>query len=210
MIHPDRRPKTVLFDLGKVLVDFDWRLAAGQIAPRSKFNATELLERMLKSPLMAAYELGRLTTLEFFHEVQTAIDYRGSFDDFGAAFAQIFSEIHEMSALHQRIRAAGIPTWIFSNTNDLAVTYIRNTFPFFSRFDGYFLSYQLGQMKPQPAIYETAERTTHCTGPDILYLDDFPENVAAGAARGWQTIHHVSPAQTIPLVEQALALPPTA
>ncbi len=35
-------------------------------------------------------------------------------------------------------------------------------------------------------------------------MDDFPKNVAAGAARGWQTLLHVSPAQTIPQVERLL------
>jgi glucose-1-phosphatase len=209
-MNRENRARVVLFDLGKVLVDFDWNVAARNIAPRSKYSPPELLERMMRSPLLPRYELGRITSRGFFEEVRKAIDYQGTFEDFAAAFGAIFSEIPAMVALQARVRAAGLPTWVFSNTNDLAITYIRKTYPFFSNFDGYFLSYELGQMKPDAGIYETAQKTTGCVGKEVLYIDDFAENVAGGAARGWQTIHHVSPAQTVPQVEQLLQLNPPA
>ena len=31
---------------------------------------------------------------------------------------------------------------------------------------------------------------------EILYLDDRPENIAVGEARGWQTVLHESPENT--------------
>jgi FMN phosphatase YigB (HAD superfamily) len=33
-------------------------------------------------------------------------------------------------------------------------------------------------------------------GGEIFYLDDRPENIAAGAARGWRTILHEAPEKT--------------
>jgi glucose-1-phosphatase len=202
----DPQPKAVLFDLGKVLIDFDWSIGARRIAALCKYHAPELLERMIRSPLMPRYERGQINSREFFQEARRAIEYRGTFEDFAAAFAEIFSEIPEMTALHARVRAAGFRTWIFSNTNDLAVGYIRRTFPFFSNFDGYFLSYELGKMKPEAGIYEEAERATGCRGPEIFYIDDFAENVAGGAARGWQAVLHATPAETIAKAEQVLQL----
>ena len=53
-----------------------------------------------------------------------------------------------MIQLHAALRQQGIPTYIFSNTNELAVSHIRRTFPFFANFDGYILSYEHGAMKP--------------------------------------------------------------
>jgi glucose-1-phosphatase len=202
----ENRPKVVLFDLGKVLVDFDWSIAARRMAPRCKFAPAELLDTMMKSPLLPCYERGQMSSREFFLAVQKLIEYRGSFAEFAGEFGEIFSAIPPMIALHGRIRAAGVPTWIFSNTNDLAVTCIRQAYSFFSQFDGYFLSYELGTMKPEAGIYEAAECQTRCAGPEILYIDDFEENVAAGAARGWQTIRHLSPEVTVPRVEQMLRL----
>jgi HAD superfamily hydrolase (TIGR01509 family) len=50
-----------------------------------------------------------------------------------------------------------------------------------------------GAMKPEAKIYEALEEMSGKRGPEILYLDDRPENVAAGAARGWQVILQESP-----------------
>jgi HAD superfamily hydrolase (TIGR01509 family) len=112
-----------------------------------------------------------------------------------------------MIALQQSLRSRGIPTWIFSNTNDLAVSFIRSRFPFFSGFDGHVLSYKIGSMKPEPASYEAVERATGRRGAAILFLDDREENVMGGHARGWQIIHHRDPAETMPRVHRLLGIP---
>ena len=109
-----------------------------------------------------------------------------------------------MIALHAELRRRGIPTYIFSNTNDLAVEHIRRNFPFFKNFDGYIYSYEVGAMKPDAKIYEALEKLAGRRGADIVYLDDRPENVAGGAARGWQAILHETPEKSRAAVEKLL------
>jgi HAD superfamily hydrolase (TIGR01509 family) len=70
------------------------------------------------------------------------------------------------------------------------MVHIRRNFPFFADFDGYILSYEVKAMKPDAKIYEALENAAGKHGAEILYLDDRPENVDAGAARGWQVILH--------------------
>jgi HAD superfamily hydrolase (TIGR01509 family) len=107
-----------------------------------------------------------------------------------------------MVQLHAALRTAGVPTFIFSNTNDIAIGHIRNNFPFFSNFDGYILSYEHGAMKPEARLYEVVEQQTRRRGSEILYLDDRPENIAAGEARGWQVILQESPEKSRAAVEK--------
>ena len=95
-------------------------------------------------------------------------------------------------AYERELRQRGYATYIFSNTNDLAIEHVRRDFPFFANFDGYILSYEVGAMKPQPKIYEAMEAMTGRRGADLVYLDDRAENVAGGAARGWRAILHES------------------
>jgi putative hydrolase of the HAD superfamily len=199
------RPKAVLFDLGKVLVDFDWLIAARRISADAQTTAESLVAFIMSSDLMVNLEKGWLSNDAFFDAVRSRIRYQKSQTDFQLAFSDIFREIPEMVNLHQRVRAAGLTTWIFSNTNDWAVTHIRSTFPFFSTFDGYFLSYELGLMKPEPGIYEVAETRTGLSGRDILYIDDVAENVAGGAEREWQVIQHHTPEMTVLEVERILS-----
>ena len=188
--------KIVAFDLGKVLVDFDYSIAARKIAAQSQTPLAEIRVLIEQSRFIIDYEIGRLTRQEFYERVREATGFRGTLGEFGGFFADIFTEIPPMVELHSRIRQRGIPTYIFSNTNDLAVEHVRRNFPFFANFDGYILSYEVGTMKPDPAIYEALEKLSGRHGADIVYLDDRPENVAGGRARGWRAILHETPEKT--------------
>ena len=117
----------------------------------------------------------------------------GSLEEFGKCFADIFVAIEPMVQIQAALRQEGLRCYVFSNTNELAAEHIRRTFPFYANFDGYVLSYQQGVMKPDARIYEILEGKAGRRGGDIVYLDDRPENVAAGAARGWQAIVQESP-----------------
>jgi HAD superfamily hydrolase (TIGR01509 family) len=186
-------PSVVVFDLGKVLVDFDYAIAARRIAARGTITLLQIGRYISQSPLFAHYESGVVTTQQFYEEVRRVTGFRGDLAEFSQCFADIFFPIEPMIALHAALHRRGLKTYAFSNTNDLAVEHIRRTFPFYGDFDGHILSYQHGVMKPHPKLYEVVERESGHRGADILYLDDRPENVAAGAARGWQVILQESP-----------------
>jgi FMN phosphatase YigB (HAD superfamily) len=194
--------KVVVFDLGKVLVDFDYTIAARKIVARGKVTLAQLGQLLGQSPLLLRYEAGGLTNEEFYKEICTLTGFGGCLDEFAECFGDIFSPIEPMVALHAAIRQRGLPTYIFSNTNDLAIRVIRRNFPFFAQFDGYVLSYQHGFLKPDPQLYDVVERQCGHRGAEILYLDDRPENIATGAARGWQVILQESPEKTRALIER--------
>ena len=190
-------PKAIVFDLGNVLLHFDFAVAASNLASRCRVSARELQDLLDQSPLLHRYETGLLTSEEFFVEVQRLSGFHGRFAEFDELFADMFAPIKPMIRLHAELRNKGFPTYLFSNTNPLAVSHIRGRFPFFKNFDGYVLSYEHGAMKPDPRLYEVAERMAGYRGTDLLYLDDRPENIATAVRRGWQTILHVSPERTI-------------
>ena len=187
---------SIIFDLGKVLVDFDYRIAAKKIAARSSHPPADLHAFLGGSTVIVDYESGRLTRGEFYDAIRNAIGFRGSLAEFGGYFADIFSEMPEMISLHADMRRRGFKTFIFSNTNDLAVEHVRRNFPFFSNFDGYIFSCEVGSLKPQPEIYAAMEKLCGRRGAELIYIDDRPENVAAGRARGWRAILHETPEKT--------------
>jgi 2-haloacid dehalogenase len=186
----------LIFDLGKVLVDFDYSIAAQKIAARSTHAPADLHGFLGSSPLLVQYECGQLTRQRFYDAVSDAIGFQGDLAEFGSYFADIFTAMPGTIALHAELRRRGFKTFIFSNTNDLAIEHIRQNFPFFANFEGYIFSYEVGGLKPQPEIYAAMEAMTGRRGADLIYLDDRAENVAAGAARGWRAILHESPERT--------------
>jgi len=186
-------PEAVVFDLGKVLVDFDYSIAARRIAARAEMGAPDIQAFIDHSPLLFHFETGRMTRDEFFAEVRSATGFQGTIQEFAEFFSDIFTPIEPMVRLHSELRRAGIPTFIFSNTNELAVGHIRSRFPFFRDFDGYILSYEHGSMKPDDPLYDVVEAKTGRRGPALLYFDDRPENVQTGSRRAWRAVQHISP-----------------
>jgi 2-haloacid dehalogenase len=202
MQTPSPDIKAVVFDLGKVLVDFDYSIAVRKIAARAKMPVVSLAQFMIHAPLLLKYESGALTTSQFFDEVCSITGFCGDLEEFASLFGDIFTPIEPMIEIQQSLRAQGLPTFIFSNTNELAVRHIRKAFPFFSGFNDFILSYEHGAMKPEARFYEVLERRSGHRGPEILYLDDRPENVQAGAARGWRIILHESPEKSAAALRQ--------
>jgi HAD superfamily hydrolase (TIGR01509 family) len=196
------KPSIVVFDLGKVLVDFDYSIAIPRIAAHGTLSVAGIKSFFFGSHLLVDYECGRVTRREFFEQARRVTGFRGTLEEFGEFFADIFTAIPPMIELHAGLHRRGVPTCIFSNTNDLAIEHVRRSFPFFRDFDGYIFSYEVKAMKPDPKIYEALEKLTGRRGAEILYLDDRPENVAGGAARGWRTILHETPEKTQAALEK--------
>lgn len=157
----------------------------------------ELLDH---SPLLYRFETGLMSEEQFYGEVCATCGFSGSLAEFCETFADIFSEIKPMTGMQAALRANQVPTYIFSNTNPIAVRHIGKKFPFFAHFDGYVFSYEHGAMKPAGTIYEVVEEMTGRRGGEIVYLDDRAENVEAGLARGWRALLHRTPEQTIATV----------
>jgi len=191
------QPKTIVFDLGKVLLDFDYSIAARRIAAKASYQGDIYQFFTAHSELLLRYETGLVNSTEFFQAICRATGFAGSYEEFGSYFGDIFSEIPPMVAFQVRLRKAGFPTYIFSNTNEMAIEHIRRAFPFFANFDGYIYSYEVRSMKPAPEIYEAMEKLSDSSGDEILYIDDRLENVEGGRRQGWRVILHESPEKTI-------------
>ncbi len=196
-------PKAVVFDLGKVLLDFDYSLAARNLLARATATLDDIRAYLDHSPLLVRFETGAMDGREFFEEVRAFSGFQGTFDEFSHGFSNIFSPIEPMVELHGQLRSRGVPVYVFSNTNDIQITHIRKHFPFYSSFDGYVLSFEHQCMKPHEKIYQVVEKLTGALGSDLLYLDDRAENVRAGQERGWRAHVHSNPAQTREIIRQS-------
>ena len=105
-----------IFDLGKVLVDFDYTIAARKVAARSAKSPADLHAFLGSSPLLLEYESGQLTRQGFYDAIRAAIGFKGDLAEFGSFFADIFSEMPATIALQaelrlERPRAGKISCW---------------------------------------------------------------------------------------------------
>jgi HAD superfamily hydrolase (TIGR01509 family) len=196
------KPEVVVFDLGKVLLHFDYSIAVSKLRQMCRVPFEEIVRLLDQSPLLHQYECNQVSTAQFFQSIRDLSGFSGNFSQFQEIFGDIFSPVDEMIQLNRRLRAFSIPTIIFSNTNEMAVQHIRRAYPFFAEFDDYVLSCEHGVMKPDLRLYEVLESRTGRSGDQLLYIDDRPENVAAGETMGWLTILHQQAEATIRAVAE--------
>lgn len=180
----------LVFDLGKVFVDFDYKEAIKKIAPRCSVSSEKLYDLIVKSPLFSDYESGALTTYEFFIKATELTGFKGTFEEFARFLTDIFTPIEPMIKVHAECKARGYKTFLFSNTNELVVEHFKETLPFFNTFDGYIFSFQYRALKPDERLYRALERESGHGGEKIVYFDDIAENVQTGLRLGWRAFVH--------------------
>ncbi len=184
-------PEVVIFDLGKVLVDFDFTRFARQIEPHCDWSAERIMAEIVNDPMLVEYESGHVDSETFFERVQKRVGYRESYETFGRQFGEIFTELAEMGELQARVKAAGIPIYAFSNTNELAIRILKR-YAFWPRFEDVVLSFEHGGLKPEAKLYDVVEQRVGRKGDALLFIDDRAENIEAARERGWHGIVHTT------------------
>ena len=177
-------PQACLFDIGNVLVTFDYARTFPMLAARTPRTFAEVLDHL--SAMSGVLETGRLSSEEF---IARALDFLGSGvtrAEFLASFEGIFELIEPVWELMKTIRRR-VPVYLFSNTSELHEACLFRLFPQFAGFDGFdggFYSWRLGTMKPEPGMYEAALSTLGLRPEEIAYVDDLPANIATGRRLG--------------------------
>lgn len=85
----------------------------------------------------------------------------------------------------RKLRMNFVPVFALSNFGIETFEYARTVYPFLDEFDQRYISGYLGEVKPEPRIYEILEQESGVAPEALLFADDRQENLDAAAARGW-------------------------
>lgn len=176
-----------LYDIGRVLLDFDFESSLAQLLPEDCEVPRERLERLLARK--DDFEAGRVETDDYIEWALGVMGSDASADQFRAAWCNIFTPNEPMWKCVRQLAAKGHRLILFSNTNSIHCPWIFESYPEFDLFEGAVLSYEVGAIKPHAEIYTHALEVHRLDPRSTLYIDDLPENIAAGRAHGlhcWQ------------------------
>lgn len=90
-------------------------------------------------------------------------------------------------ALMRTLRTKGVPVFALTNFGIHSFAFAQTQYDFLSEFDRPYVSGHMGVIKPDPRIYEMVEADCGIAPDRLLFTDDRADNIAAAAARGWQT-----------------------
>jgi putative hydrolase of the HAD superfamily len=176
--------KAILFDLGRVLVHFDFGIGYAALEKSCKYRAAEIPKRLARTGLVERFESGQVPPREFFAQFCATLELDMEFERFREIWSSIFTHQilpEEMiEGLARRYRLV-----LLSNTNALHFEMIREWYPHLLRhFSALILSHEVGAMKPRTEIFEAAIAAAGCRAEECFYTDDIVAYVEAARARG--------------------------
>ncbi len=196
----ERMHKAILFDLGRVLVHFDFQIGYATLEGLCGYPAAEIPRRLAPSGLVERFESGRVEPRAFFDEFRSTLGVDLEYERFCEIWSSIFTHAILPESLLKGL-SARYRMVLLSNTNALHFGMIREWYPHLLwHFDALVLSYEVGAMKPQPAIFEAAVAAAGCAPEECFYTDDIAPYVEAARAQGIDGVVFESPAQ----LEEAL------
>ncbi len=181
-------PDAFLFDIGNVILPFDFRITARKLAPLCDHPAEEILQRV--APLMVELEIGRMGSDAFLEAAAAAVGYRGDRQFLHDALVDIFDPNVAMAEFIEGLAAEGTRLCLLSNTNGIHAAFFEARYPVFDLFGGRIYSHEVGMMKPDPAIFAHARDFLDLVPDRTIYVDDSLPNCEAGAAAGFRAIHY--------------------
>jgi putative hydrolase of the HAD superfamily len=176
--------KAILFDLGKVLINFDFGRAYAQLEPLCGYETAEIRRRLSATGLVERLETGLIEPRDFVPPVCEALGIAPDYDEFRRIFNCIFSETlipeHLLGRLAKRYRMV-----LLSNTNAMHFEILQENYGHILRhFHRLILSHEVRAMKPNPAIYHAAVDAAGCRPEECFYTDDIAVFVEAARNLG--------------------------
>lgn len=193
---------SVVFDIGNVLLRFDFGVAIRRIAPFCSLSPVQIGAAI--EPMKVDLESGRIGGDDFLNEAAARIGFKAPIGELRMAWQEIFEPIELTHQLVHRWRGTkGL--FLLSNTNGLHTEYFLSRFPVFQAFQNAVYSHEAGVMKPDPDIYAQAISKFGVDPSRTLFIDDLAPNIEAARAAGFH-VHQYNEVRHERLLEQAAEL----
>lgn len=187
--------KAIIFDLGKVLVPFDFNRGYAAMAPMCGYAEADIRGRIGQTDLVERFESGSIEPEDFVRQLSEHLALRSDY----AGFCDIWSSIFLPDTLVPESLLQGLKKRyrlvLLSNTNAIHFEMVRKNYPLLKHFDAFVLSYQVGAMKPSPSIFERAVQEAGCRAEECFFTDDIPAYVEGAKRFGIDAVQFQSAEQ---------------
>jgi FMN phosphatase YigB (HAD superfamily) len=169
--------EALLFDLGKVLVDFNFDLGMQRFASRSGLDRLAFEQVLFDAAWLPPYERGEISSVQYHRHLCESGKLDMGLDEFHASWSSVFLPdllVPEALIAHLSER---YPLILVSNTNESHVRYIERNYNVLRYFKVKIFSHVVGWLKPDRRIYEAAIAAAGYPPDALFFTDDREENV---------------------------------
>jgi epoxide hydrolase-like predicted phosphatase len=182
------RIKSVISDLGRVLVDFDnWRFLH-RMERHSPLSAEDMMSRFRDNiSVLRQFDMGKISPDGFYRRAVSLLEASVGKDSFFQYYNDVFSLNPYVLAVLKRLMGR-YRLIMLSNTDRERYGFVTSKFPEILFFDSYILSYEVGAVKPDLKIYRKAMEAARAEAEECVFIDDLEDNIKAAKNLGIQTV----------------------
>jgi len=187
----EKTSKVIVFDLGNVLIPFDYSIAVQRLNKIEKNLGNTFLKFLKENyELHRSFERGDLTKETFTSIMCNALENKIDEETFCKIYSEIFTVNENVVSLLPRLKK-NYKLALLSNTNEIHKKYGWERYSFLQHFDKLILSHEVNAVKPEEKIYKTVEACTKLLPQEHLFIDDVLEYVNGAKKSGWDGIQFI-------------------
>lgn len=176
--------EALLFDLGKVLIDFNFETGVQALHRACSISRDRLEEVLWDETWVRRYERGEVSTSEFHSYLCETAALKMDLTGFREVWSSVFLPGLLVSEQLLAALKRKYPLILVSNTNEAHFEFVRDRYPVIDYFDQHVLSYVVGSLKPDRKIFEHAIRVSGFRPDTLFFTDDREENILAARDLG--------------------------
>ncbi len=199
--------KTIIFDLGEVIVDLDPQAVIDRFSQLTNADGRQIRDLIVQSNYLYEYETGQMTDSEFVAAVNDLFKAEVSENDFRNAWNLMIKGITERRLQFMKKLMNTHQVLLLSNTNRMHELYFDELVKEISgkvmkdfAHKAYY-SHYIGYRKPEGIIYEHVIDEQGLDPQNSLFLDDRSENIAAAKEVGLKAVQVAFPDQIFELLK---------
>jgi glucose-1-phosphatase len=193
----------LLFDLGKVLVDFNFQTGVEALHACCSISRDRFEQVLWDRSWICRYERGEISTAEFHHYLCDTANLNMPLPEFCRTWSSVFLPGLLVSEDLLACLKRTYPLILVSNTNEAHIEFIRSNYRVLDYFDHEILSYEVGSLKPDCKIFEYAIQASGLPAESLFFTDDREENILAARQLGMCAHQFSSEAKLIEALQAA-------
>jgi len=185
----NRKYSVIVFDLGNVLIPFNYNIAVEKLERIEPKLGKKFMEYYKANyALHRTFERGDLDEEDFINKILLALENKIDKESFYDIYSKIFIADEGVISLLPTLKGKYLLV-LLSNTNSIHQKHGWDHYEFIKYFDELILSYKIGALKPEEKIYKAVEAFTKKPPEEHIFIDDIFEYAEAAKKVGWDAIH---------------------
>ena len=193
--------KTIIFDLGAVLLNINYQLTIIEFAKFGVKNVDSFYSKKVQKNLFNEIETGKISVDSFLKSLQKETENASTNEVRNTWNSMLLDLPKERIELLKKLKQ-DFPIYLLSNTNSIHISEFRKKLgetkyqEFYNLFDKVYYSHEIGFRKPNKEAFQLILEENNLKANEVLFIDDSPQHIEGANKLGIQT-HHLSETEEV-------------